>query len=198
MRSSFSTMSTAFWDFGLFSLVPQSQRILVIDPLPSHLTVATSLHCRPFLTRVGDCIRGPKPLGALSSTFFPFPFSFPVYCREFHTIKCANVTNFFSSASAHLFLSLIHSSFLAQSVAILSHTFPRLCHLHLCFHTVWLHGSSLIPLACMDCHLLVLLHLETLYMVSITAWVLLSHTLPWLTTDFRQSLHLGPGPIFTP
>ena len=36
----------------------------------------------------------------------------------------------------------------------------RLCHLHLCFHLVWLHGSSSIILACVDCHHLVLLHLK--------------------------------------
>ena len=61
-----------------------------------------------------------------------------------------------------LFLRVSIQSFLpAQHVAISSHTFPRLCHAHLCFHLARFSGSSFIILACRDCHHLVLLHLHT-------------------------------------
>ena len=122
-------------------------------------------------------VRGPRclPIVFLS---FPFSFRFPLHGRQFHTVEC-DVTNCVSSASAYLFfLGLIQSSFPAQSVAILSQTFPRLCHLHLCFLLVWLHGSSFIIFVCVDCHHLVLLRLKTLFKLSITALVLSSHTHP--------------------
>ena len=92
-----------------------------------------------------------------------------MYGREFHTIKCECNECFLSSSAQNSFLLLIQSSLPAQSVSILSHTHPRLCHSHLCFHLVWLHGSSFIPFACVDCHHFVLLHLKTFFNESITA-----------------------------
>ena len=77
----------------------------------------------------------PGPL--LSSRYLlSYPFFFLCTMGSF-TLSRANVTNLHLSASV-LFtsLSLTQSSLLVQSVAILSQTFPRLCHLHLCFHLV--------------------------------------------------------------
>ena len=73
------------------------------------------------------------------------------------------------------FRFIIKSFLPAQHVAIMSHTFPRLCHTHLCFHLVRFSGSSVIILVCRDCHHVVLLHLNTLCMEKITAFSLSSH-----------------------
>ena len=73
-------------------------------------------------------------------------------------------------------LAIIQSSLPAQHVAIVSHTFPRLCHLHSCFHLVRFSGSSFIIFVCRDCHHIVLLHSYTFFRKSITAFVFSSHT----------------------
>ena len=56
------------------------------------------------------------------------------------------------------FRLIIQSFSPAQHVAIMSHTFPRLCQPHLCFHQVRFPGSSFISLVCGACHHAVLLH----------------------------------------
>ena len=144
-----------------------SQIILAIVPLPCHLTVSTQLHGWSIFTRVDGFI--------LLIDFFSFPFFFSVYSREFHTVKC-DCNEYCLVFERIIFFLLIQSSLPAQSVAIFSQTSPRLCHSHLCFHLVWLHGSSFIPFACVDCHHSVLVHLRTFFKVSITAVDLSSQT----------------------
>ena len=70
---------------------------------------------------------------------------------------------YFSSDEFCFFLAIIQSSLPAQHVTILSHTFPRLCHPHLCFHLMRFSASSFIILVCRDCHHLVLFHLYTFF-----------------------------------
>ena len=138
-----------------------SVRILTIDPLTCHLTVSTQLYCRPLFTCMDGFVRGSQvPRCLFSVDFLSFPFSFLSCVRsQFHTIKCGCDNFCLIIECTFWFLPLIQSSLPAQSVAILSQTFPRLCHAHLCFHLEWSQGSSLIPFACVDCHHFVLLHL---------------------------------------
>ena len=81
-----------------------------------------------------------------------------------------NVTNSVLSPTDFLcFLLLIQSSSRAQSVAILSQTFPWLCHLLLRLHLVRCCGSSFIPSVCMALHHRELLHLKTCLKESMIA-----------------------------
>ena len=118
-----------------------------------------------------------------------------VYRREFHTIKRA--CNDFCLVFECIIL-LIQSSLAAHSVASSSLTHPRVCHLHLCFHIVWLHGSAFMPDACVDCHHFVLLHLKTCFKVSTTALGLSSQTHP-MARHILSALtsHRNGRPIFT-
>ena len=53
---------------------------------------------------------------------------------------------------------MILSNFLRLPLPwLFSHTFPRLCHAHLCFYLVWSSGYCFIILVCEECHHLVLL-----------------------------------------
>ena len=61
-------------------------------------------------------------------------------------------------AGWHIFLVSLQSSAPAHSEAILSHTHPRLCHLRLCFHLVWLFSPTIIFSAYVHLHHTVLLH----------------------------------------
>ena len=97
------------------------------------------------------------------------------------------------------FLAIIQSSSPAQHVAILCHTFPRLCHSHLCFHLVRFSGSSFIILVCRDCHHVVHLHLYTCFSESIIAFYFIvafpSHGTPHAFRNFLKhirQLHLPP------
>ena len=121
---------------------------------------------------------GPTFLDVLSLIFFPLPLLFFFLCSmDSFILPRTNVTNlYFSSSVLFLFRALTQFSSPAHSVAILSHTVPRLCHLHLCFHLVWFSGSRFIILVCRECHHLVLLHLY--FLESITAFDFASQTHP--------------------
>ena len=84
--------------------------------------------------------------------------------------------------------ALIQSSSPAHSAAILSQTFPRLCHHHLCFHLVWLSGSSFIIFGCKEHHHLVLLHLLTFSRYQLPHWIFHRRPIPLLAMCFLQSL----------
>ena len=80
-----------FLDLANISPALQSQRMLVIDPLPCHLTVATWLHCRPFFTRVDERIPGPQDPWCFIIDFLSFPL---FLCTvESCTLSSASVTN---------------------------------------------------------------------------------------------------------
>ena len=114
------------------------QRTFTIDPFTRNITVSTQLYCRPFIAGVDSGICGSQFPRCLFSTFLPSSLLFFFLCSTDNFILSRTaVTNWFLS-SIVFFLSraLIQSSSPAQSVAILSHTFPRLCHHHLCFHFV--------------------------------------------------------------
>ena len=103
----------------------------------------------------------------------------PVYFRPLSSLQSRSST--LSNANVTIFLvfkriiclSFTFPIFLTRPVRgqFCPKTFPRLWHLHSRFHLVLLRGSSLIPSACVDCHHLLLLHLKTLFKVSITALV---------------------------
>ena len=107
------------------------------------------------------------------------------------TLSRANVANLYISASVFFtFLSLIHSSLPAQYVAILSHTFPRLCHLRLMLPTFiifWItfHHFCLQRKATISCFSICRLFSGYRLPHSI------SHRkpIPWLATYFLQSLY---------
>ena len=166
-----------FFELGQFVLYFCPREYWPLIHLPATSLSPHSCAVGPLFTCMDGCVLGSLGVFLLTSFLsFPLFLFFPVYGREFHTLKYECDEFCLISECTFFFHSLIKSSFTAQSVAILSQTFPRLCHPHSCFHLVLLHGSSLIPFACVDCHHLVLLHLKTLFKVSITALVLPSHT----------------------
>ena len=74
---------------------------------------------------------GPKTLGALSSSFSCSPYLF--WVSSSFTLSTAKVTNLFLSSSATYFVLLVQPSLTANSIANLTQTHPRLCHLPLVF-----------------------------------------------------------------
>ena len=70
---------------------------------------------------------------------------------------------------------LLHSSSPAHSEAILSHTHPRFCHLHVCFLLVCLWRLTVMFLAYVFCHHAVLFHAQTNFSVVDTEVGLVSH-----------------------
>ena len=66
----------------------------------------------------------------------PLVLFLTVYSGQFHSVKGEGDELVLVSKCNFHFRAFIQSSSLAHSVAILSHTFPRLCHLHLFFHLV--------------------------------------------------------------
>ena len=118
---------------------------------------------------------GPKSLGVLSLILFSMSLLLLFLCSvDSFVLLRTNVTNlYFSSVVFFFLLASIQLSLPAHIVAILSHTFSRLCQIHLCFHLVRLSGSSSILFVCKLCHHLVLLHLwkcwEILYQLFITS-----------------------------
>ena len=87
-----------------------------------------------------------------------------------------NLYLYLSSGEVCSFLAIIQSFLPVQHVSILSHTLPRSCNSHLCFHRVWFFFvSSFVILVCRDCHHLVLHHLYTFFKEKITALSLSSH-----------------------
>ena len=119
LRFSFSTMSTMFFGLGQIFLCTSTQK----NTGHCHLTVSTRLHWR-----VGGFIRGPQRSWCFV-VYFSFSRICSMYRLEFHTIK--GESNDFSCLRV-----LDNLSLPADSVANLSQTYPRLCHLHLCFHLV--------------------------------------------------------------
>ena len=87
-------MSTGFSNLANFSSVLQSQRILIIDPFPRHLTVPTQLHCRLLFTCLDGCVRGPQDPWCVFNDFLSFSLFFPVYCRQLRTVRCRNFLSF--------------------------------------------------------------------------------------------------------
>ena len=109
-----------------------------INPLAYHLS---SHKCKVVPTSrllmiVSAC---PRSLGVFDPFRFPFPFPLPfLWVVHKSILSRANMTNLCLSASVFFpLLFPIQSLVPAHSAAILSHTAPRLCHPHLCFHSVW-------------------------------------------------------------
>ena len=152
-----------FWMFPIVSLyfVPRAHSPLI------HL-LATLLS--PHSCTVGPSSRvwtvmssGPESLGVFFLSLFPLSFFLVFLCSvDSFILFRMKVTNLhFSSGEFCFFLAIIQSSLPAQPVAILSHKYPWLCHLHSYFHLMRFSGSSFIILVRMDCTHLVLLHLYT-------------------------------------
>ena len=128
-----------------------------IDPISCHIFVTAQLYGTLFATCVDSGTCGSQSPRDLLPTSFALFFLCSI--RSFILSK-TNVTNWcLSSRVLFLFRALIQFSSPTNSVAILFHTLPRLCHLHLCFHLVWFAGSRSTILVCRERHHLVLLHL---------------------------------------
>ena len=148
---------------------------------------------------------GPRPLGGFSSSFFPFCLFFPVYGREFHTIKCASGKRCLICERQNISLSLTHPVFLtsrvrgnlipdASSIVPLPLMLPPRVVARVVFHSLCLRGlppsrTSPSGNACfkvVDHRIAVFHH---------------SRPIPWLATNFRQLPHaerVNPSvPIFS-
>ena len=90
---------------------------------------------------VGDAMELSGRPKCLGSSFFGPTLSamFGLCMAECFTNISAKVKkHLLPIAGWHIFLVSLQSSAPAHSDSVLSHTHPRLCHLRLCFHLVWL------------------------------------------------------------
>ena len=92
------------------------------------------MNCDVFGSQISGCF-------VLHPLFFVFMFSLSVFGRQLHSLQ--NESDEIVLLLLCIFLSPAFIQFFspAHIEAILSHTFPRLCHPHLCFHLVLFSGS---------------------------------------------------------